>query len=275
MDWLFNTTSGRVLILVIVLVVIRIIAKEVLTWLIRRAISSHKLGFTAEHKRVKTLENIIGTSLSVVLWIFGIIGLLAILGVNLAGLITGAGAIGLVVGIGAQSAIQDFLGGFFILAENQYRVGDIVTLDSVSGSVEDITLRITKLRDLDGNLHFIPNGSIKVVTNKTFDYSNVNINIGIGYGSDIDKVSEIINDVGKELATDKIWGEFIKEPIQFLRIEEFADSSVNIKALGKVTAGKQWDIAGEFRARIKKSFEKNKVEIPFPQRVVHKPKTDK
>jgi small conductance mechanosensitive channel len=195
---------------------------------------------------------------------------LAILGVNLPALITGAGAIGLVFGLVAQSAFKDYIAGMYIILENQYRVGDVVLLaGKTSGIVEDITIRVTKLRDLDGNLHFVRNGDAGVITNMTSEWSRANVELHVGWDADLDKVKEIVNEVGTELAKDKDWREVITEPIQFYRVDGFTESSVIIRALGQTTPINQWNVAGEFRRRIKSAFEKHGIERPYPQRVVH------
>jgi small conductance mechanosensitive channel len=136
--------------------------------------------------------------------------------------------------------------------------------------VESVTIRITRLRDLDGALHIVRNGDISVATNLSFGYSNVNVDLRVSYDSDVDKVAEIINKVGSEMAAEEVWQERIVEAIQFLRVDSFGHSSVHIKALGKVLPGAQWDVAGEFRKRIIPGFKAAGVEIPLPQRVVHK-----
>lgn len=226
-----------------------------------------------EEKREHTLVSLFRTAVAVVIWLVAVIVILWQLDINLAALMTGAGLIGIIVGFGAQSAIKDFLAGIFIIVENQYRVGDIVTLhtgsNDISGVVEDITIRITRLRDLDGNLHIVQNGSPIVVTNLTFDYANVNVDITVAYEADVDKVETVMNQVGQQLAEDEEWKSHIVEPIQFLRVDGFEDSGVRIKALGKVEPAKQWDVAGEFRRRVKRAFEKNAIQIPLPQVVIH------
>ncbi|MGD8373585.1 MAG: mechanosensitive ion channel family protein [Candidatus Woesebacteria bacterium] len=227
-----------------------------------------------EEKREQTLISLFRTAAAVIIWIVAIVVILAVLHVNIAALMTGAGLFGIVIGFGAQNTIKDFLAGIFVIAENQYRVGDVVTLRTsgvdVSGTVEDITIRITKLRDLDGNLHIVQNGTPSVVTNRTFDYANVNVDIGVAYESDVDQVERVINRVGERMAEDDKWSEYIVEPIQFLRVDGFEDSAVRVKALGKVHPAMQWDVAGEFRRRIKKAFEKEGIAIPFPQVVVRR-----
>ena len=238
--------------------------------IVKRAVKSHKYeSRKVERQREDTLIGILSTASAAVVWLITIILSMGAIGVNIAAVATGAGLIGVVVGFGAQNTIKDFLAGIFIIAENQYRVGDIVTIADKSGVVEDITIRITRLRDLDGYVHIIPNGQITYVTNMTYQFANVNLNIGVAYDTDVDKLKDIINDVGKKMASQDAWKDQIIEPVAFLRVDSFDDSAVTVKALGKVAPGSQWEIAGEYRRQLKAAFEEKGIEIPFPQRVVH------
>lgn len=265
----------QVLLTVIAALLLQLVLRSPIERIVRRIIRTHRYSSKEEErKREDTLITVFHTASMVLVWIVAVIVILMQLHVNFAGLLTGAGLIGIVVGVGAQGAIRDFLAGVFIILENQYRVGDIVTLSAglpngVSGVVEDITVRITKLRDLDGNLHIVSNGSVGVITNMTFKYANVNVDIPVTYTTDIDKAKKVINEVGIELAGDEAMGKDITEAIQFLRVDRFDASVMIIKALGKVTAGTQWDVAGEFRRRIMIAFDKKGIEIPYPQVVVH------
>jgi len=198
-----------------------------------------------------------------------VIMILEQVGVMVGPILAGAGIIGLAFGFGGQYLIKDIITGFFIILENQYRIGDIVIIDSTGGMVEDISLRMTTLRDLDGFVNHIPHGDIKRVSNLSKIFARVNINIGVGYGSNIEHIIEVVNRIGKELAEDVNWKEFIISAPQFLRVNEFADSAIMIKILGETQPLKQWDVAGELRKRILIAFRKENIEIPFPQRVVH------
>ncbi|HSX07680.1 MAG TPA: mechanosensitive ion channel family protein [Candidatus Saccharimonadales bacterium] len=241
---------------------------------VRHIVQSHKYSSKHEERqREDTLITIFRTMSAAILWIVGIILVLSELHVHIAALLTGAGVVSVLVGFGAQNTVKDFLAGMFIIMENQYRVGDIITVHgasgTVSGAVESITIRITRLRDLDGALHVVRNGDVSVATNLSFGFSNVNVDLRVAYDSNMEKVIETINKVGDELAKDEVWKEHIVEPIQFLRVDDFGQSAVQIKALGKVRPGNQWDVAGEFRRRLMPAFDKAKIDIPFPQRVVH------
>lgn len=265
----------QVLLTIIIAVLVQLWARMPIDRIVRRAIRSHRYtNKEEERKREDTLINVFHTALMVVVWAITIVVILFQLKVNVAGLLTGAGVIGVVVSLGAQSTIRDFLAGIFIIFENQYRVGDVVNLSAgvpggVSGVVEDLTVRITRLRDMDGNIHIVSNGLAGVITNMTFQFANVNVDIPLSYATDIDKVKAIINEVGIELAGDKVLGPDIVEAVQFLRLDDFGDAAIIVKALGKVRAGAQWDVAGEFRRRIKAAFDRKGIDLPYPQVVVH------
>ena len=238
---------------------------------VRKAvISDHFLTKEAERKREDTLIRIFNAALKVVVWLVAILTILPEVGINVGPLLAGAGIAGVAIGFGAQYMVRDFIAGLFIILENQYRIGDVVCFDGTCGLVEDIDLRKTVLRDLDGIVHNIPNGEIKKASNLSKDFARVNLNVGVSYDSDLEKVIEVVNRVGKELAEDPNWKEFIIKPPQFLRVEDFADSAIIIKILGETQPLKQWDVTGELRKRIKIAFDKEGIEIPFQQIVVWK-----
>ncbi len=252
----------QVLLTIIFTLILQIIVQHTVGIFVRRVVRGHRYANKIEeHKQEQTLRGILRTSVGVIIWILAILVILTQLGFQLSTLLTSAGLIGVVVGFGAQSVIKDFVAGLFVLGENQYRVGDVVEMQvagiNFSGTVEDLTVRITRLRDLDGNLHVIGNGAAQAVTNLSYKYANVNIDIDIAYASNIDNVEEIVNEVGQKMAKSDTWSSSIFEPIQFLRIDGFADNGVRIKSLGRVEPAEQWAVAGEFRRRLKKEFDKN------------------
>lgn len=270
----FGNAAVQIALTLLAAVVLQLVSNKLIRRLVHSLVHRHNHHSRAdERKREKTLVTMLHTTSSIVIWITASIIILTELNVNVAAILTGAGVVGIIVGFGAQSTIGDILAGMFIIIENQYRVGDIVTLSAsgkeISGVVEDITIRITRLRDLDGNLHTVRNGLTTIVTNQSFGYANVNIDTKVAYSSDIDFVEKIINQVGNDLAEDEQWQRHIKEPIGFMRIERFDDSGITVKALGKVEPAMQWDVTGEFRRRLKKAFEQNGITIPLPQVVVH------
>ena len=236
-------------------------------------VSDHFLTKEARKKREDTLIQIFTTSLSILIWIIAPLMVLQEIGIAIAPLIAAAGIAGLAFGFGGQYLIRDLISGLFIIMENQYRIGDVVCFDETCGLVEDISMRMTTLRDLDGTVHHVPHGEIKKVSNLSKHYSRVNLNIGIAYNSDLEKVITVINNVGEELAKDPQWKEFILKPPQFLRVDDFADSAIIVKILGETKPIKQWDVTGELRKRLKVAFDRGGIEIPFPQRVIHQSKS--
>ncbi len=263
-----------ILLIVLFAYVAQKVIMAVVSKIIRRSIRLNtKLSNAYEEKREKTLIDIIRTALKFVIWLMAGLMILQEIGVNIAPLLAGAGVVGVALGFGAQSLVQDAFRGLFIIFENQYRVDDVVQINSdLSGVVEKITLRATVLRDLDGNVHHISNGNINTATNMTMDFAKVNIDIGISYNSDIAKVEKIINETGETMAKHADWKDAIIEPPMFLRVDSFDDSAITVKILGKTTADMRWDVAGEFRKRLKNAFDENNIEIPFPQIVIHNPR---
>ncbi len=271
---IFQNTYTVVLAVIAAAFIVQLVLRRIITLAVHRRISRHKNVTAADaRKRAETLGSVFRTLSAIIIWITAILVILSIFEVDIAALMTGAGLIGIIVGFGAQSTIKDILAGLFIISENQYRVGDIVRLNGgggeVAGVVEELTVRITKLRDLDGNLHIVRNGNADIVSNFTFNHANVNLNLSVAYDSDIDLVEKVINDTGTKMAAEPEWADAIREPIQFLRVDDFADSAIMIKTLGEVEPAEQWAVAGEFRRRIKKAFEKAGISIPFPQIVIH------
>lgn len=267
-SWFLQRGIVLLLILVVTFLVYRF-SKVFIEKIIRRALKSNGLSVSSKEKRAKTLVRIVSTGFNgLVIVVAGMI-ILSEIGLDIGPLLAAAGVAGVAIGFGAQYLIRDLLTGFFVIIENQYRVGDVVCIGETCGLVEDVTPRITVLRDLDGTAHHIPNGEITKASNLTKTFSRVNLNITVSYSSDIEKVIEVINKVGEELAEDPEWKEVIEEPIKFLRVNDFTDSGMQIKMLGKTEPLKQWSVAGEFRKRLKIAFDKAKIEFALPHRIVY------
>lgn len=223
----------------------------------------------AETKRENTLIRIFNGSLGIVIITLALMMILQESGIEIAPILAGAGIVGLAVGFGGQYLIRDIISGLFIILENQYRIGDVININSTGGLVEDISLRMTTLRDLDGTVHHIPHGEIKQVSNLSKKFARLNINIGVAYHTNLEHVIAVINKTGNDLAEDPLFKDAILSPPNFLRIDDFGDSAIIIKILGDTAPLKQWEISGEFRKRLKIAFDREGIEIPFPQRVVH------
>lgn len=224
----------------------------------------------AEEKRENTLIQIFTTSSKIVILTLTSLMVLEEFGIEIGPILAAAGILGLAFGFGGQYLIRDLISGLFIILENQYRVGDVVNFDVAAGKVEKISLRKTTLRDLDGTVHHIPHGEIKKVSNLSTEFSRINLNIGVSYGTDLNQVIEIINKIGQDLANEEQWKPFIVDTPKFLRVDDFADSAITLKILGEVIPDKKMEITGELRKRIKITFDKEGIEIPFPQLVIHK-----
>ena len=226
----------------------------------------------AEVKREDTLIRIFNGALGILILTIAILMILQEAGLEIGPILAGAGIVGLAFGFGRQYLIRDNISGLFIILENQYRIGDVIKINTTGGLVEDISLRMTTLRDLNGTVHHIPHGEIKEVSNLSKKFARVNLDIGISYNTDLEHVINVINKTGLELSEDPKYKEFIISPPKFLRVNDFADSAIIIKIVGDTQPLKQWEITGELRKRIKIAFDKEKIEIPFPQRVIHQVK---
>jgi small conductance mechanosensitive channel len=219
---------------------------------------------TEMEKRAKTLARIVQTALIAVILVIAFMMMIKELGLDIGPIIAGAGILGLAIGFGAQTLVKDVISGFFILMEDQYRVGDVVEVAGIGGQVEQMSLRITILRDLEGKVHYVPNGSIGTATNMTKEWSRAVLDIGVAYKEDVDEVMKVLKEVGQEMEKDMAYSQYILEPLQILGVSDFADSAVIIKVMFKTLPLKQWDVGREFRRRVKKTFDAKGIEIPFP-----------
>jgi moderate conductance mechanosensitive channel len=219
--------------------------------------------------RLKTLSRVFHW-LGTVLIGFGVTYMmLENFGINMAPILAGAGVVGLAFGFGGQSLIRDVISGFFILLEGQYRINDVIRVGELGGLVESITLRVTKLRDLEGRVIYIPNGEIKSVINMTKGFSQALLEIGVAYKEDVDRVMAIIKELGAEMRKDSKYAPMILEDLDMLGVDAFDDSQVTIKFRIKTLPIKQWEIAREFRRRVKNRFDQEGIEIPFPHRTLY------
>jgi len=264
--WFLEHGIFTLVVIVISYLVYRLL-KVVMPEIVDRFITVRGKGRRAREevaKRVHTLSDILTPVVGVFIAIVAVFMILSEVGVNIAPLLASAGVVGIALGFGAQSLIRDYLSGLFIILEDQYRKGDWVSIAGVNGMVEDASLRRTVLRDFDGTVHTIPNGEVKVASNYTKDWSRVNLNIPVAYGEDLDHVTEVINRVGSQLAEDEYFGPKIIKAPQVLRVDNFGDSGIEIKVLGETKPIMQWEVTGELRKRIKKAFDEEGIEIPWP-----------
>ncbi|HEC77711.1 MAG TPA: mechanosensitive ion channel family protein [candidate division WOR-3 bacterium] len=264
-EWL-KLHALKIIITVVIGLVVYLILQNIIPRFVHRTISlrmKNKEKIEIE-KRSRTLSRVLTGTAGLLICLVVLFTILAEIGINIAPALASLGIIGVAVGFGAQSLIKDFINGLFILMENQYGIGDVVKIAGISGLVEEVNLRRTILRDLDGVVHYIPNGVINTVSNMTKEFSRVNMNISVAYREDLDHVIEVINRVCAEMAEEPIWKGRIKKPPQVLRVDALGDSGIEIKILGETAPSAQWDIMGELRKRIKREFDREGIEIPWP-----------
>jgi len=256
-----------ILIIILVSYLVHKVVKVITPRLVEKSITIRGKGRRAKGelaKRAHTLSGFATTATGAVIVIVAIFMVLSEIGIDITPLLAGAGVAGIAIGFGAQSLIKDFLSGLFIILEDQYSKGDVVRIAGIAGLVEDVSLRRTVLRDLDGIVHSIPNGAVTTSSNYTKEWSRVNLNIPVAYGEDLDQVIEVLNRVGKEMAEDESYGPMIINAPHVLGVDNFGDSAIEIKVLGETKPLKQWDVTRELRKRTKKAFDDEGIEIPWP-----------
>ncbi len=215
-------------------------------------------------RRVQTLSGALTTVAAIVIVLTAAFMVLSEIGVDVTPLLATAGVAGIAIGLGAQSLIKDIATGLFIISEDQYNKGDVVKVAGITGLVEDITLKRTILRDLDGIVHSVPNGEITTASNYTKQYARLNLDVPVAYGEDLDHCIDVINRVGLEMSKDPAWSPKMRSAPQSLGVNKFNDSGVDIKVLGDTKPMMQWEVSREFRLRIKKAFDQEGIEIPWP-----------
>ena len=219
-------------------------------------------------QRAETIGALLRSISSIVIWGIAGITILGELGINLGPLIAGAGIIGIALGFGAQSLVRDFLSGVFMLLEDQYGVGDIVDVGEANGVVEGVSLRTTRLRDVQGTVWYVPNGEIRRVGNKSQQWARALLDISVAYDTDIDRAAELIRGVAVDTWRDERWNRYILEEPEVWGVETLGADGIAIRLVVKTTPADQFDVSRELRARIKRAFDDAGIEIPFPQRTV-------
>lgn len=217
-----------------------------------------------EIRHIETLARVFRYTATVVITL--VAGMLALseLGISIAPILGAAGIVGLAVGFGAQSLVKDYFNGFFILLENQIRKGDVVEVCEKTGVVEDITLRHVCLRDNEGSVHYVPNGQITTVTNKSRDYAYALIDFGVAYREKLDEVYDAVREVGRALRADATIGPTILDEVEIQGVQDWADSAVIVRCRFKTVALEQWNVRRAFLGRLKHIFDERHIEIPYP-----------
>lgn len=222
---------------------------------------------TLREKRGRTISQLLRSVGRVVIVTIAILMTFNVF-INIAPILAGAGILGLAVSFGAQSLVKDVISGFFFLVENQFAVGDVIEAAGRGGVVERMTMRVVVLRDLDGSMHVIPNGEIKVVSNKTRGWSRAVVDISVPHTEDLDNALAVIRDEAAQFSTDPVWGVQLDGPVEVLGVESLTEQSVVMRTLLKTQPGSQWSVAREFRRRLKNRFSRETIDSPYQQRRV-------
>jgi len=260
-QWLI--TSGLQILFILLVMVIAMKLAGFISRKVTAPFRRESLGSEAV-KRADTLASLNRYVLVTGTLVVAVIMILGELGIEIGPILAAAGVLGLAVGFGAQNLVQDVISGFFILLEDMIRVGDVVVIADKGGLVEKVNLRMVILRDLSGNVHYVRNGQIDVVTNMTKEYSRYVFEIGVAYREDVDEVIGILKEVHQSLREDPDYKDDILEDIEILGLDKFDSSAIIIKARTKTQPIKQWGVAREFNRRLKRVFDERNIEIPFP-----------
>jgi moderate conductance mechanosensitive channel len=236
---------------------------------VRRTGKATGVDHEAGRQRLATLTGIVRTIMVAIIWGVVIIEVLQKLGLDIRPILAGAGIVGLAVGFGAQNLVRDLISGFFIILEDQIRLGDVAIINGTGGLVESITFRTITLRDFSGVVHVFPNGTITTLSNMTKEWSAFVLDMGVAYKEDTDLVAEVMRQVGEELRQDPGFREKFVSPIEIIGVDNFADSAVVIRIRIKTKPLEQWNVGREYRRRLKQAFDARGIEIPFPHRTLY------
>ena len=264
------TQAARVFIILLIAWVLQAIAARLIR--LFRAYMQRRITGADEVARIETLARVFRNTAAVLIVLVAGMLILGELGISVAPILATAGVAGIAVGFGAQSLIKDYFNGFFLLLDDQVRQGDVVEVAGKGGLVEEVTLRYVRLRDLDGHVHYVPNGEIKLVTNRTRGYATPVIDVPIAYAEDVEQVMQVIRETAAALRADPQWSARIVEDLELIGMDRWADSSVVLRARFKVVPPiQQWNVKREYLRRLKQAFDERGIEIPFPQLTVHAP----
>jgi moderate conductance mechanosensitive channel len=223
-----------------------------------------------EITRVETLARVFHHAATIIIVIVAGTLVLDAFGLSIAPILATAGVAGLAIGFGAQSLIKDYFTGFFLLVEDQIREGDVVEIAGKAGLVEEVTLRYVRLRDGEGYVHFVPNGEIKLVSNRTRGFSRAVMDVGVGYGVDIEQAFSVMREVAKSMRADDKWKNRIADDLEVLGVDKLDNSAVVLRVQFRVVPPVERDnVRREYLKRIKLAFDERGIEIPFPQITVH------
>ena len=234
-----------------------------------RARITAKLSDAEQIRRAETLGRVLRYVISVAIVLIATLLILNQFGISIAPILGAAGVVGIAIGFGAQSLVRDYFNGIFLLLENQIAKGDVVTIVDKTGVVEDVTLRYVQLRDYEGSVHYIPNGLITTVTNMSRGFAYAVVDIGVAYRENVDQVMQVIEDEGRKLRDDPVFGERVLEPLELAGVDSLGDSAVVIRGRFRVQPLQQWSVRREFLRRVKLRFDADGIEIPFPHLTIY------
>ncbi|MDO8616597.1 MAG: mechanosensitive ion channel family protein [Dehalococcoidia bacterium] len=263
-DWL--TRSGKdILIIAGILLAAYVLFRALFPRVARAAImrGGHPADDEME-RRANTIIGVIDRTAGLAVLLIGLVTILPELGINITAIVTGLGVTGLALALGAQLLVRDAINGIFLLAEDQYRRGDVIRIADVTGTVEEITLRRTIIRDDDGVVHSVPNGSISVVSNYTRDFARVNLPVRVSYGEDLARVSAVVEQVGRELTADSRYGPLLTQSPRTCGVEEVGESGVTLTVTAETRPAARWEVAAELRRRLADAFLAQGIRVPFP-----------
>ena len=254
-----------------------IVVVAIAVWLIGRSLIRRWGGRLQEHlestgdlvhraraQRIATVSQLASAVLVIIVIVVAIVTGLAVWGVPIGPLVASLSVVGIAIGIGAQDLVKDIIAGVFVIVEDQYAIGDVVQLADVSGSVEEIRLRTTVLRDLDGSVHHVPNGAVRVATNLTYEYSRVVVDLAVAYEEPIDRAIEVIGDIAAAFAADPEWSAALVEDPKVLGVDDLGDSGVTVRVLFATDPDLRWQVKREFLRRAKNGLDAESIEIPYP-----------
>ena len=267
LNWVITQVPSMIILTLIFIGLLRLlnfIVKRLKKAATRRVHNNENIDDAEGQKRIETLAGIILGIGKIFLWTIFILIMLSKFNINIGPILASAGIVGLAVGFGAQELVRDFISGFFILLEDQIRTGDVAIINGTTGTVEKIEMRTTTLRDASGVVHIFQNGKINTMSNMTKGWSAIVIEIGVAYKEDTDHVNEVLKQVGNELMKDSSWEDNLMG-VDLWGVDNFADSAVILKVKLTTKSGQQWAASREFRRRVKKAFDAQNIEIPFPQ----------
>ena len=266
--WSAPALSGLRILLILALAWTAIVLLQRAVRAVRRHVEK-RMGEAEGSGRAATLGRVLRYLIALVIGVVAVMLILGELGVSLAPILGAAGVVGLAIGFGAQSLVKDYFTGFFILFEDQIRTGDVVTIANTSGAVEDITLRHVRLRDYDGNVHFVPNSLITTVTNMSRSFANAVMDVGVAYRENVDEVMAAMHEVGRAMRADLAFGKLIVDDLEMAGVERLDQSAVVIRCRIKVAPLQQWTVRREYLRRVKAAFDASGIELPYPHVTVY------